>query len=117
MARDIAQLGDMKTILYFCNGGSCRKLGSEELTCAMRDSIQREGLSDCVHTVKTLCAGFCEMAPVITVQPQNLWYGNVGREEGERIVKEHLAKSRPVIELIRFPRSEGGNPKSAKGFK
>ncbi len=105
MSKSITQLKAIRSILYFCNGESCRRQGSEELTASMRNSIKRAGLGECVHTVKTLCAGFCEVAPVITVHPQNQWYGKVSPEGGDRIVTEHLLEGEPVLDLL-YPQKD-----------
>ncbi|MTI33644.1 (2Fe-2S) ferredoxin domain-containing protein [Xanthovirga aplysinae] len=83
--------------IQFCNGGSCKKKGAEELTQEMRANLRSQGLFHKVHTMKTLCMGRCEDAPVLIMQPDNVWYKNVCLEKGEEIIEQHV-KNRNVIE-------------------
>jgi len=88
--------------IQFCNGGSCKKKGADELTREMRASLRSKGLFHKVHTMKTLCMGRCEDAPVLIMQPDNVWYKNVCLEIGEEIIESHVKNKEVIKEHLLF---------------
>jgi (2Fe-2S) ferredoxin len=60
----------------------------------------RHGLGDDdVLLTHTACQFPCNQAPVVSVQPDDVWYGGVDPAAAGRIVEEHLVQGRPVEEL------------------
>lgn len=51
-----------------------------------------------VIRTKAACFRICRGGPWMLVQPEGVWYGGVTPERCERIVTEHLAGGRPIME-------------------
>lgn len=87
-----------------CRGPRCTARGSEETARALVLGLMEAGLGD--HDVlltHTGCQFPCNQAPVVSVQPDDVWYGAVDPGAARRIVTEHLVGERPV-ESRRLPR-------------
>ncbi|MEM9338299.1 MAG: (2Fe-2S) ferredoxin domain-containing protein [Bacteroidota bacterium] len=94
-------LAKAKVTFYFCDGGTCRKAGSENAIRSARAHIRNKGLWDDTHTIKTRCNGRCENAPTWIVQPGDFWYKEVDQQKAIQIVDEHCDFNRPLeSELI-----------------
>ncbi|MER7842355.1 (2Fe-2S) ferredoxin domain-containing protein [Kitasatospora sp. NPDC096077] len=87
-----------------CRGPRCTALGAEEGARALVRELAAQGLGDDdVLVTQTGCQFPCNQAPVVTVQPDDVWYGSVDPAAAGRIVTEHLVDGRPV-ESHRLPR-------------
>lgn len=93
-------LSQTRQHVLICNGGSCMRKGSEEVTVAIREAITEAGLDDYVHTTRTRCNGRCEDACVMIVYPEGIWYENVTPEDAQLLVEEHFQNGRPVESLM-----------------
>lgn len=99
MGKDLTKVN---VTFYPCDGGSCRKAGSENTTREMRKYLLNSGNWEITHTVRTRCNGRCEDAPTVIVQPGNYWYKNVDAQCGVEIVKSHLDRNEPLSESLLF---------------
>ncbi len=99
MGKDLANTDHC---LLFCNGGSCKRKGSEEMIREVRAHLRMEGMSDRIHTIKTLCMGHCDEAPYVCVLPENVWYKEVSVEQGIRVVEEHLKEGKHLEDRLLF---------------
>lgn len=93
-----------------CRGPRCTALGSDGTAEALILALMRhEQSDDDVLVTHTGCQLPCNQAPVVSVQPDDVWYGLVDREVAAVIVEEHLVGGRPVEthRLIRSRRPLG----------
>jgi (2Fe-2S) ferredoxin len=90
----IKDLTKVKMHLFLCNGGSCKLLGAEESTNAIRSAITDCGLADEVHTTKTLCNGRCKDGPIVILQPEGIWFKGMVQEKAEEFVRSYLQASK-----------------------
>ncbi|MFJ8478142.1 (2Fe-2S) ferredoxin domain-containing protein [Kitasatospora sp. NPDC094011] len=91
-----------------CRGPRCAALGAEEGLRALNRDLAAHGLGDDdVLVTQTGCQFPCNQAPVVSVQPDDVWYGSVDAATAGRIVTEHLVDGRPV-ESHRLPRQRKG---------
>lgn len=100
--------------VLICRGPRCTALGSDRTAEAVVLELMRlEQGDDDVLVTHTGCQFPCNHAPVVSVQPDDVWYGEVGPELARQVVAEHLVGGRP-IENGRLTRSrrpeEGGQP-------
>ncbi len=78
---------------------SCLHGRSPELIPALEEEIEQRGLSEEVRVVETGCRGFCTMGPVVTVQPEGVFYIKVQPADVPELVEETLIKGRVVKRL------------------
>ncbi|GAB2730722.1 (2Fe-2S) ferredoxin domain-containing protein [Nocardioides pakistanensis] len=80
-----------------CRGPRCTARGSDETARALILGLMEAGLGD--HDVlltHTGCQFPCNQAPVVSVQPDDVWYGGVDADTARRIVADHLVADTPV---------------------
>jgi (2Fe-2S) ferredoxin len=87
MGKDLTKVTNT---VFVCNGGTCKKNGAEENTRELRCAIKMAGLHEVTHTVKTLCQGQCENAPVLFLNPEGGWYKRMTAETIDEFVKQKL---------------------------
>ncbi|MFT4010572.1 MAG: (2Fe-2S) ferredoxin domain-containing protein [Nocardioidaceae bacterium] len=87
-----------------CRGPRCTAKGADESLRAMILAMMEHNLGDDdVLLVHTGCQFPCNQSPVVSVQPDDVWYGHVDPAAAARIVAEQLVEGRPV-ESHRLPR-------------
>lgn len=92
-----------------CRGPRCTAKGAENSLRALLLAMieHRIGDSD-VLVVHTGCQFPCNQAPVLSIQPDDVWYGGVDASAATRIVAEHLVGGH-VVERHRLARNAGQN--------
>jgi len=91
-----------------CRGPRCSALGSDSTAEALVLALMRHGLGDDdVLLTHTACQFPCNQAPVVSVQPDDVWYGGVDGAGADRIVGEHLVAGE-VVEALRLRRRASG---------
>ena len=61
-----------KIIIRACNTG-CKARKSFNVINALEDRVAEGGLQDRVIIRKTGCHGFCEMGPILVIEPDNIF--------------------------------------------
>lgn len=77
---------NITTHLFLCHGKSCTKNGADEVTQAIRVTINECKLTDTIHTTKTLCNGQCSSGPIVISYPQGNWYGKMTSDVGKELI-------------------------------
>jgi (2Fe-2S) ferredoxin len=91
--------------VMICRGPRCTAKGSADNLPTMVLAMMEHNLTDNdVLLVHTGCQFPCNQAPVVSVQPDDVWYGHVDAEAAAEIVKDHLVGGHPV-ESHRLPRT------------
>jgi (2Fe-2S) ferredoxin len=87
-----------------CRGPRCSAKGSSDSLRALILAMLGHRLGDDdVLLVHTGCQFPCNQAPVMSVQPDDVWYGHVDPDAAAQIVEQHLVGGTPV-ESHRLPR-------------
>ena len=71
--------------------------GGEEVMAALKDEIEKQGISEKVVLVSTGCLGYCYMEPLVEVRmpgKSSILYGEVDDAKARRIVREHLMQGK-----------------------
>jgi (2Fe-2S) ferredoxin len=90
-----------------CRGPRCTaRRGEETLEALVLELLQRGQSDDDVLVTHTGCLFPCNHAPVVCVQPDDVWYGDADPSTARRIVAEHLVDGRPLDDH-RLPRTRG----------
>ncbi len=89
-----------------------RQQGHPRGCCASRDGVsvreaikaksQALGLDGKVRINAAGCLDQCEHGTTVVVYPEGVWYGFVGLDDVEEIVRSHLVDGRPV-QRLRLP--------------
>jgi len=93
-------MDNYRSHILVCAGGGCVASGSLEVSAALREQLEKFGLSREVKVVETGCLGPCVVGPVAIVYPDGTFYQSIKPADAADIVQEHLLKGRPVTRLI-----------------
>lgn len=116
-------LEKQKKEVLVCAGTGCVAGGSLDIYERLRSllaqnsieadvSLAKEPHGDAVGVKKSGCHGFCEMGPLLRIEPQGLLYIKVKPEDCEEIVKKSILRDEVIDRLIykregeAFPRQE-----------
>lgn len=92
-----------------CGGTGCVASGSVEIYEKIKALTEEKGIPTELQFVedncgigikKSGCHGFCEMGPIIRIEPDNLAYLQVRIEDCEEIVNETILNGRPITRLM-----------------
>ncbi len=90
--------------MLVCVGPRCTEEGeSESLLQMLGEKFRDAGINKGALRVKrtrTHCFATCKSGPVLSIQPDGIWYYNVTEANLDRIISEHLVNGVPVEELI-----------------
>ncbi len=86
--------------IRLCDGTGCRALGSRKVLARLRETLQEAGLAGKVEVVPTGCPGFCELGPLITVDPEHIAYNRVAVDDVPAIVAKTIAQGEVVDGLV-----------------
>lgn len=93
--------------VFVCRGPRCTAAGADETWKGLVLGLMGAGLGDDdVLVTQTGCQFPCNHAPVVTVQPDDVWYGRVDEATAAEIVTDHLVAGAPVerLRLCRRPK-------------
>lgn len=95
--------------IFICNNsrppghprGCCFDKGSKELFDNLKMKVASQGLDKKIRVNLSGCLDACEQGIAIVVYPEQIWYGNVKKEDIDEIIQSHLINNKPVerIEL------------------
>ena len=83
-----------------CNGTGCRACGGVEVKEALVAALDRRGLSDRVAVMPTGCQGYCQRGPLVTIEPEGIFYHGVDPADAERIVTETIEGGGLIDDLL-----------------
>jgi len=90
-----------------CRGPRCTALGSDRTAEALIIELMRHGQGDDdVLITHTGCQFPCNQAPVVSVQPDDVWYGGVDPDAAREIARSHLVEG-VAVETHRLRRERG----------
>ena len=79
-----------KQVIYVCTGDKCKKRGGKDVGKAFRSLCKYFGLKNDVEIIKTDCTDRCKLAPVVALQPQNLWLYEVSEYKVQNLFQQHI---------------------------
>ncbi|MBI4825406.1 MAG: NADH-quinone oxidoreductase subunit NuoF [Nitrospirae bacterium] len=86
--------------IMMCAGTGCVACNALKVKDALVNELNKRGLEKEIQIVLTGCNGFCANAPIMSVQPEGIFYQKLKIEDIPVIVEEHLLKGRPVEKLM-----------------
>jgi NADH-quinone oxidoreductase subunit F len=121
--RFMQSAASQKPRIIICAGTGCMAGGSMKIYDRFREALSRRGLNvtvsleseqsncDCgdYALVESGCQGFCQMGPLVTLQPQGILYVKVAPDDVEEIVEETLVGGE-YIERLLYTCPDSGTP-------
>ncbi|MCI2428924.1 NADH-quinone oxidoreductase subunit NuoF [Candidatus Acetothermia bacterium] len=90
----------VKTLLLG-QGTCCISAGAEQVYTALKREIAQLGMADSVQVKRTgLCHGFCQLDPVVIIEPEGLLYSEVKVDDVPEIARSFLPGERLVERLF-----------------
>ncbi|MDQ7838883.1 MAG: NADH-ubiquinone oxidoreductase-F iron-sulfur binding region domain-containing protein [Thermodesulfobacteriota bacterium] len=96
----LAKKDPNKVVIGVCCTTGCQARRSGEVIDAFKNEIKEKGLQDKVEIKKTGCHGFCEMGPIVVVEPANSFYCRVSAKDVTDIVSETALKDKVIDRLL-----------------
>ncbi|MFC4437220.1 MULTISPECIES: CbiX/SirB N-terminal domain-containing protein [Natrialbaceae] len=82
-----------------CTNRTCADTGSPAVLERLRQEARDSDHCD-ARITRSSCLGRCGDGPMVAVYPDGVWYGDVGADDAERIVADHLDRDRVVSDLV-----------------
>ena len=95
----VAQMDPKKLCVRICMTG-CRAYGAVGIRDAFLDKIKERGLEKKIEIRETGCHGFCAQAPVIAIDPKDIFYQQLTAEDVPEIVDQTLLKGEIIDRLV-----------------
>ncbi|MBI9106014.1 MAG: 4Fe-4S binding protein [Spirochaetales bacterium] len=102
------------SITISVNSSCCILRGSKTVAAAFKDELESQGLNGKIEVLHTGCLGFCEIEPVVIIQPANILYGKVSRKDVKEIVARTV-KNGEVLERLLYKDPVSGEKIRGKG--
>jgi (2Fe-2S) ferredoxin len=80
--------------------GDCASRGSRDLFLKFQEEIEKRQLWERVAVNGTTCLGPCNLGASVVVYPEDIWYGQVGVNDVEEIMDQHIVGGKPVERLL-----------------
>ncbi|MBD3350080.1 MAG: 4Fe-4S dicluster domain-containing protein [Candidatus Lokiarchaeota archaeon] len=94
-----------KREIFICRSTGCNSSNAGHIQDLLAKRIAENNLN--VAIKKTGCHGFCQMGPIMVIQPDNVLYVQVQPKDVDLIVKNHL-KDNNVVEKLLYTDPESG---------
>ena len=114
-----ASLNSQRKQILICAGTGCVAGGSLEIYAKMKDIIEGKGLKcalvlekdphgDSIGLKKSGCHGFCEMGPLLRIEPMGWLYIKVSLDDCEEIIEKSIIGDEVIDRLVY--KDQEGNP-------
>ena len=93
--------------IRICAGTACHASGRAEITKAVREEIEKRGLAGQVTILETGCHGFCELGPILVVDPSGTFYPRLKPRDVADILQNSVVSDEVVERLLyRDPKTD-----------
>jgi NADH-quinone oxidoreductase subunit F/NAD(P)H dehydrogenase (quinone)/NADP-reducing hydrogenase subunit HndC len=93
--------------LMICGGTACHASRSKPVRDAIKQEIEERGLSGRCKVIETGNDAFANLAPVMVVYPEGIYYVHLTPDDASDIVSQHLIGGKPVERLFYRDPSNG----------
>lgn len=98
-----------KAYVALCKGTGCLSAGENKIWKRFETVLEEKGLTDEVCIIEAGCRGFCEMAPIVEIFPNEAFYCKVQVEDVDELVNEHILKGNVVKRLLYKENTQKGD--------
>jgi NADH:ubiquinone oxidoreductase subunit F (NADH-binding)/(2Fe-2S) ferredoxin/Pyruvate/2-oxoacid:ferredoxin oxidoreductase delta subunit len=96
----VAKQKKYKTVISVCGGTGCQAYGCKRVRNQLAKTIRKNGDGQKIRLKLTGCRGFCERGPIVTIQPQGIFYQRVQERDVPLIISETLEKGKVLEHLL-----------------
>jgi len=83
------------------SSGTCGRVSdSQKVVEAIYAAIKKHGVEDKVYVRVTGCHGFCQVAPILVIYPDGIFYQQVKAKDADDIITETILANRVVDRLL-----------------
>ncbi|MBR2667296.1 MAG: FAD-dependent oxidoreductase [Oscillospiraceae bacterium] len=108
-----AKLGAYKYVALVCTGSGCAAAG-KAVCDALKDELNKRGLTDSVAVLESGCLGTCTAGTEVFVLPDETYYTKMDADKIRKVAEQHLAGGAPVEEYTLYDAIERKNVPSIK---
>lgn len=90
-----------EVVISVCGGTGCHAYGCKKVRDGFAKATKKNG--DDVQKIRlkfTGCRGFCERGPIVTIQPQGIFYQKVQEQDVSVILSETVGKGKILEHLL-----------------
>jgi len=99
LAKPAAKVRDYDAHVLVCQGGDCKKRGSNAVRKSLKSGLRAQGMNRDVRVDSVGCLGLCKHGPNLVVYPGGTWYLGVAEQDVPEVVQRHLKDGEPVEHL------------------
>lgn len=121
----LSKMGNIARRIIICAGTGCVANGSLKVMAQFKKAISEAGMNVVVELKEETpegstmisrsgCQGFCQMGPLVTIEPDNILYTRVRVGDVAEIVEETLRNGK-IVERLLYPHPETGKPCKGTG--
>jgi NADH:ubiquinone oxidoreductase subunit F (NADH-binding)/(2Fe-2S) ferredoxin/NAD-dependent dihydropyrimidine dehydrogenase PreA subunit len=89
-----------EVVVSVCGGTGCHAYGCKKVRDQFAKSIRNNGYEQKIRLKFTGCRGFCERGPIVTIQPQGIFYQRVQEKDVSIILSETIEKGKILGNLL-----------------
>jgi len=87
-------------IVSVCGGTGCHAYGCKKVRNQLARAIKKNSLDQKIRLKLTGCRGLCERGPIVTIQPQGIFYQRVQERDVPLIISETIEKGKVLEHLL-----------------
>lgn len=87
-------------VISVCGGTGCHAYGCKKVRDQFAKTIRKKGSDQKTRLKFTGCRGFCERGPIVTIQPQGIFYQKVQEKDVPLILSETVEKGKILDHLL-----------------
>jgi NADH-quinone oxidoreductase subunit F len=88
------------TVVSVCGGTGCHAYGCKRVRNQLAKAIRENGHGRKIRLRFTGCRGFCERGPIVTVEPQGIFYQRVQEKDVPLIVSKTIGEGKVLTHLL-----------------
>jgi len=96
----ISKQKQYEMMISVCGGTGCHAYGCKKVRDQFGRVIKKNGLDQKIRLKFTGCRGLCERGPIVTIQPQGIFYQRVQERDVPLIISETIEKGKVLEHLL-----------------
>jgi len=87
-------------VISVCGGTGCHAYGCKKVRDQFAKTLRKSGNGQKIRLKFTGCRGFCERGPIVTIQPQGIFYQRVQEKDIPLILSETIEQGKLLEHLL-----------------